>query len=133
MQLGVVRTMDWTTLKWRRWIGDSLAVGAIAAILVAGFRSVPPVTAVVVPYPHDLGQVSFAVAGDVIPHQAVREAAAADGPDEAGWQALFSDVSDVFKGVDFGFVNLETPVAPKPLEGNQAVHVRRAGGAAGGV
>ena len=71
-------TMDWTALKGGRRIGDLLAVGAIAALLAAGFRSVP-VTAVVAPYPHDLAQVSFAVAGDVIPHEAVREAAAAEG------------------------------------------------------
>jgi hypothetical protein len=35
--------------------------------------------AVVVPYPHELAQVSFAVAGDVIPHEPVRAAAAAAG------------------------------------------------------
>jgi hypothetical protein len=55
----------------------------------------------------------------VIPHQAVREAAAADGPDEAGWQALFGDVSDVFHGADFGFVNMETPVAPAHSKGSK--------------
>ena len=102
----------------RRPITDLLAVGAIGAILLAGIRSVP-VAAVVVPYPHDLGQVSFAVAGDVIPHQAVREAAAAGGPDAEGWAALFSDVSDVFQGADFGFVNMETPVAPAHSKGSK--------------
>jgi poly-gamma-glutamate synthesis protein (capsule biosynthesis protein) len=115
--------MVWTALKGGRLrsgrlIGDLLAVGAIAAILVAGYRTLP-VAAVVVPYPHDLGQASFAVAGDVIPHQAVREAAASAGPDEAGWQALFSDVSDVFKSANFGFVNLETPVAPAHSKGSK--------------
>jgi poly-gamma-glutamate synthesis protein (capsule biosynthesis protein) len=105
-------------VKGWRWIGGSLAVVAVAATLVAGCRSAR-VSAVVVPYPHELGQVSFAVAGDVIPHQAVREAAAADGPDEAGWQALFSDVGDVFKGADFGFVNMETPVAPEHSKGTK--------------
>lgn len=74
----------------------------------------------VAPYPHELAQVSFAVAGDVIPHQAVREAAAAAGPGEQGWEALFSDVADVFRGVDFGFVNLETPVAPDHSRGTKA-------------
>jgi poly-gamma-glutamate synthesis protein (capsule biosynthesis protein) len=98
---------------------DLLAVAAITSILAVGLRSIPPVTAVAVPYPHDLGQVSFAVAGDVIPHQAVREAAAAEGTDEAGWQALFSDVSDVFKDTDFGFVNMETPVAPAHSKGTK--------------
>jgi len=122
--------MDWTTLDsqlglrgraaafLRRRLGDWVAMGAIAAILAAGYRSIP-VAAVVVPYPHDLGQVSFAVAGDVIPHQAVREAAAAEGADEAGWQGLFSDVSDVFHGADFGFVNMETPAAPAHSKGSK--------------
>ncbi|MGC1462167.1 MAG: CapA family protein [Terracidiphilus sp.] len=107
-------TVTFRRMRWR-WICDLLAMGAM---LVAGCGSAP-VTAVVVPYPHDLGQVSFAVAGDVIPHQAVREAAAADGADEAGWQGLFGDVSDVFKGADFGFVNMETPVAPKNSKGTK--------------
>jgi poly-gamma-glutamate capsule biosynthesis protein CapA/YwtB (metallophosphatase superfamily) len=119
LQRGTVKRMDWTALKGGRRIGDLLAVGAIAALLAAGFRSVP-VTAVVAPYPHDVAQVSFAVAGDVIPHQAVREAAAAEGADEAGWQALFSDVADVFEGADFGFVNMETPVAPEHSKGTKA-------------
>ena len=110
--------MVWAVQKGRRLIGDLLAVGVIAAILLAGYRSIP-VAAVVVPYPHDLGQASFAVAGDVIPHQAVREAAASAGPDEAGWQALFSDVSDVFKTANFGFVNVETPVAPAHSNGSK--------------
>jgi poly-gamma-glutamate capsule biosynthesis protein CapA/YwtB (metallophosphatase superfamily) len=130
---GLVRMMGWTTQdsrleliarliaflrKGRRPIVDLLALGAIAAILFAGFRSIP-VAAVVVPYPHDLGQVSFAVAGDVIPHQAVREAAAAGGADEPGWEALFSDVSDVFEKADFGFANMETPVAPAHSKGSK--------------
>jgi poly-gamma-glutamate synthesis protein (capsule biosynthesis protein) len=102
----------------QRPIIDLFALGAIAAILFAGFRSIP-VAAVDVPYPHDLGQASFAVAGDVIPHQAVREAAAAGGADEPGWQALFSDVSDVFAKADFGFVNMETPVAPAHSKGSK--------------
>jgi poly-gamma-glutamate synthesis protein (capsule biosynthesis protein) len=97
---------------------DLLALMAIGAILWAGLRSIP-VAAVVVPYPHDLGQVSFAVAGDVIPHQAVREAADAAGAGADGWAALFSHVSDVFHGADFGFVNLETPVAPAHSRGSK--------------
>ena len=42
--------------------------------------------------------MSFAVAGDVIPHEPVREAAAAAGTAMPGLGALFSDVSDVFHG-----------------------------------
>ena len=82
------------------------------------------VDAVVVPYPHDLAQVTFAVAGDVIPHEPVRAAAAAalaDGQarETEGWAALFSDVADVFHGADFGFVNMETPVAPEHSKGSK--------------
>lgn len=73
----------------------------------------------VVPYPHELARVSFAVAGDVIPHEAVRAAAAAEGPDVQGWTALFSDVTDVFQSADFGFVNMETPVAPNHSKGSK--------------
>jgi poly-gamma-glutamate synthesis protein (capsule biosynthesis protein) len=36
-----------------------------------------------------------------------------------GWTALFSDVADVFHGVDFGFVNMETPVAPAHSHGTK--------------
>src|SRR6266568_2034515 len=75
----------------------------------------PPVA----PYPHDLAQVSFAVAGDVIPHEPVRAAAAAAGEGTQGWGTLLSDVSDVFRGADFGFVNLETPVAPAHSHGSK--------------
>lgn len=73
----------------------------------------------VVPYPHELARVSFAVAGDVIPHEAVRAAAAAEGADAQGWTALFSDVGDVFHDADFGFVNMETPVAPNHSKGSK--------------
>jgi len=72
-----------------------------------------------VAYPHDIAQASFAAAGDVIPHQAVRSAAAAAGPGVQGWSALFSDVTDVFQSADFGFVNMETPVAPAHSHGSK--------------
>ena len=71
------------------------------------------------PYPHELAQVSFAIAGDVIPHEPVRAAAAAAGEGSAGWSALFADVADVFKSADFGFVNMETPVAPAHSHGSK--------------
>jgi poly-gamma-glutamate synthesis protein (capsule biosynthesis protein) len=75
--------------------------------------------AVFAPYPHELAKVSFAVAGDVIPHGAVRAAAAAKGDGAQGWGALFADVADVFHRADFGFVNLETPVAPQHSHGTR--------------
>jgi poly-gamma-glutamate synthesis protein (capsule biosynthesis protein) len=95
-----------------------LAVAAGGLVLLAGLPGSRS-AAVVVPYPHELAQVSFAVAGDVIPHEPVRAAAAAGGDGAAGWAALFSDVSDVFHGVDFGFVNMETPVAPAHSHGSK--------------
>jgi poly-gamma-glutamate capsule biosynthesis protein CapA/YwtB (metallophosphatase superfamily) len=93
---------------------------ATGATLLAVLRSGHTAAAVVTPYPHDLAQVNFTVAGDVIPHEAVRAAAAAAGDGEPGWAALFGDVTDVFEGTDFGFVNLETPVAPEHSHGTKA-------------
>ncbi len=100
-----------------------LALGAGAGVFFSGAHG-GRMAAVVAPYPHELAQVSFAVAGDVIPHEAVRAAAkaAADAGDPTntqGWGALLSDVSDVFKRADFGFVNLETPVAPAHSHGSK--------------
>jgi poly-gamma-glutamate synthesis protein (capsule biosynthesis protein) len=96
-------------------------------------------------YPKEISRITFAAAGDVIPHQAVVQAAAAqehaatavplgssvgskenatsrapaaNGHD--GWDALFREVADVFQGADFGFVNLETPVAPVHSRGTKA-------------
>jgi poly-gamma-glutamate synthesis protein (capsule biosynthesis protein) len=107
----------------RRWLlaggcAVLLAVAAMGAALLAGSHGGRR-AAVVVPYPHELAQVSFAVAGDVIPHEPVRAAAAAAGDGAVGWGALFSDVSDVFEKADFGFVNLETPVAPAHSRGSK--------------
>jgi poly-gamma-glutamate synthesis protein (capsule biosynthesis protein) len=100
-----------------------LLVVALAAILLSGFHG-RRLAALVAPYPHEVAQVSFAVAGDVIPHEAVRAAAGAavaagDPTNSQGWGALLSDVSDVFKRADFGFVNLETPVAPAHSHGSK--------------
>jgi len=95
-----------------------LVAAAFGADLLLGSHS-GRLAAVVASYPHELAQVSFAVAGDVIPHEPVRAAAEAAGSGAAGWGALFSDVSDVFKATDFGFVNLETPVAPAHSHGSK--------------
>jgi len=102
--------------RWRVATGG--AVLALAGVLAAGLHGGRP-AAVVVPYPHELAQVSFAVAGDVIPHEPVRAAAVAAGDGAQGWGSLFADVSDVFKRVDFGFVNMETPVAPAHSKGSK--------------
>src|SRR6202140_2186992 len=96
-------------------------------------------------YPHEISRITFAAAGDVIPHQAVAqsasilqnqataEAAKNPAPDQkdpatpppfanshAGWDTLFAPVADVFHQVDFAFVNLETPVAPAHSRGTKA-------------
>jgi len=105
--------------RWRTVFLIALGVAAGASTLTL-LRSSHGAAAVATPYPHDLAQVNFAVAGDVIPHEAGRAAAAAAGDGEPGWAALFSDVADVFEGTDFGFVNLETPVAPEHSHGTKA-------------
>jgi poly-gamma-glutamate synthesis protein (capsule biosynthesis protein) len=105
-------------LKHYRITGVAVVLVA-AAVLLAGFHGGRPAAGPVVPYPHQLAQVSFAVAGDVIPHEPVRAAAAAAGDGVQGWTALFSDVTDVFKKADFGFVNMETPVAPAHSRGSK--------------
>lgn len=73
-------------------------------------------------YPQEISRVTFAVAGDVIPHQPVVQAAkaAATQDNHDGWDVLFANVSDAFREADFGFVNLETPVAPKHSLGTRA-------------
>ncbi len=103
---------------WRLALG-TLALAVAGAALLTAFHTRRH-AAVVVPYPHELAQVSFAVAGDVIPHGPVRSSAEAAGDGEQGWAALFSDVADIFHGADFGFVNLETPVAPEHSRGSKA-------------
>jgi poly-gamma-glutamate synthesis protein (capsule biosynthesis protein) len=134
---GLERQMDWATERrrfgsgfgarlapglrshWRRaGLAVLLLASAIGAVLLTASHGTSP-AAIVAPYPHELAQVSFAVAGDVIPHEPVRAAAAAAGDGSQGWAALFSDVSDVFEKADFGFVNLETPVAPAHSHGSK--------------
>jgi hypothetical protein len=76
-------------------------------------------------YPRDTARVTFVAAGDVIPHQAVVQSATAhkqDGNNDGnhdGWDTLFSGVADLFQSADFGFVNLETPVAPAHSRGSK--------------
>ena len=116
-------TASGTLAKHWRWIVAAAAVVALGVALIPAVL-IPAIqgrqhAAVVAPYPHDLAQVTFAVAGDVIPHEAVKAAAAAAGDGEQGWAALFSDTADVFEGTDFGFVNLETPVAPENSHGTK--------------
>ncbi len=115
-------------LRTNRRTALAAAILLVLALLTAGtvfFGIAHPhkLAAFVAPYPHDLAQVTFAVGGDVIPHEAVRAAAAAAAPTDPthtdGWGALLSDVADVFEHADFGFVNLETPVAPAHSKGSK--------------
>jgi poly-gamma-glutamate capsule biosynthesis protein CapA/YwtB (metallophosphatase superfamily) len=128
MQLGAAhgtKTVVPVLRKHWRLIGFALllAVAASAALLLPAFHA-GRMAAFVAPYPHEIAQVRFAVAGDVIPHEPVRAAAAAaaangEAAETQGWGALFSDVRDVFQNADFGFVNLETPVAPAHSHGSK--------------
>jgi poly-gamma-glutamate capsule biosynthesis protein CapA/YwtB (metallophosphatase superfamily) len=104
--------------RWRMLAALCMCL-AVATVLLIAFRSVHNASAVVTPYPHELAHVSFAVAGDVIPHEPIRAEAKAAGDDAQGWAGLFSDVTDVFREADFGFVNMETPVAPEHSKGTK--------------
>ena len=102
----------------------SLAVMILLGVMVAasyftGFGTKLHRAVAVAPYPHELARVSFAVAGDVIPHEPVRAAAEAAGGGVEGWGSLLGDVKDVFEGVDVGFVYMETPVAPAHAKGSK--------------
>ena len=111
-----------------KYVYGAVAVIAIAVcsflLLIGRDRSVAAVSA---PYPHELAQVTFAAAGDVIPHDAVRAAAAAsasgDPTSTQGWGALLSDVSDVFKLGRFRIRQHGNARRPEPFQGLQAVHV----------
>ncbi|HEX4003249.1 MAG TPA: CapA family protein [Candidatus Acidoferrales bacterium] len=116
-------TIEFTTGR-RQALRISALVFSFAAVLAAAFFVTRGRALAKSPtaYPQEISRVTFAVAGDVIPHQAVVEAAAAVAtPDNHdGWDALFANVSDAFRDADFGFVNLETPVAPKHSLGTKA-------------
>ena len=110
-----------------------------------------------VSYPKEISRITFVAAGDVIPHVPVVQAAAAQSQAAAellkasppepregsaaqtspadnhgGWDFLFANVADVFRQADFGFVNLETPVAPahsrgsKPFQFDAPIHLLEA-------
>ena len=128
------------------WIAVlSLAACLLAVSIGKWSRHEPLVNAAAVSYPREIARINFAAAGDVIPHQAVTQAAAAqsqiyppgsttsdpstgkDGAgsseatagNHAGWDGLFAGVADVFRQADYGFVNLETPVAPMHSKGSK--------------
>jgi poly-gamma-glutamate capsule biosynthesis protein CapA/YwtB (metallophosphatase superfamily) len=118
-----------------------IAAGLLLTALLAAalFRSAQNQTSVSasanVTFPKEISRITFVAAGDVIPHAPVVQAAAAAAqnqnaaPDpgnapsrpagDGGWDALFANVADVFRQADFGFVNLETPVAPAHSRGSK--------------
>src|SRR6266581_7982712 len=141
-------------IMWDRILARKRAVeaGAIVVLLLlfgAAFfkweRNRTPVSASVnVSYPQEISRITFAAAGDIIPHQTVVQSAAAQNLSTAethtqsssdlkensasqtpaagnhgGWDLLFANVADVFRQADFGFVNLETPVAPAHSRGSK--------------
>jgi hypothetical protein len=104
----------------------------------------PVKASVTVSYPKEISRITFVAAGDVIPHQPVVQSAAAQTQvvrephtesvtetkegdasqssavsNHGGWDLLFANVADVFRQADFGFVNLETPVAPSHSHGSK--------------
>jgi poly-gamma-glutamate synthesis protein (capsule biosynthesis protein) len=104
-------------------------VSLLVALLVSAWTVVArqgaaAATQVPATYPRETARVTFAIAGDVIPHQAVVQAAATHAKTDAsalrgGWDFLFAAVADVFRAADFGFANLETPVAPRCTRGSK--------------
>jgi poly-gamma-glutamate capsule biosynthesis protein CapA/YwtB (metallophosphatase superfamily) len=127
------------SLSHRNRINTALRFGAPALLLfftilsLAAWRQPSAVSAASAANPREISRVTFTVAGDVIPHQAVVQSATAQeqaakknaGPSETpadlhgGWDTLFSGVADAFRQADFGFVNLETPVAPVASRGSK--------------
>ncbi len=117
----------------------ALRAGALGLLLLPALLALPgwrqPLSAAEASAanPREISRVTFTVAGDVIPHQSVVQSASAQeqaakknsGPQDppadlhGGWDALFSGVADAFRQADFGFVNLETPVAPTASRGSK--------------
>jgi poly-gamma-glutamate synthesis protein (capsule biosynthesis protein) len=109
----------------RRWLtplalllGLTLGAGSAAFFCASHGK---PTHARAATYPREIARVTFTAAGDVIPHQAVVQSATAHKTDanHDGWDALFADTADLFQSADFGFVNLETPVAPAHSRGSK--------------
>ncbi len=99
-------------------LGLTLGAGS-AAIFCASHGK--PLHVFAAATPREIARVTFVAAGDVIPHQPVVQSAAARKADtnHDGWDALFADTADLFQSADFGFVNLETPVAPAHSHGSK--------------
>jgi poly-gamma-glutamate synthesis protein (capsule biosynthesis protein) len=106
------------------WLLAPLVVGVLfgsasVALICHLHGGIPKVHAS--PYPRETARVTFVAAGDVIPHQPVVESAKAHktADNHDGWDALFAATADLFQSADYGFVNLETPVAPAHSRGSK--------------
>jgi poly-gamma-glutamate synthesis protein (capsule biosynthesis protein) len=113
------------TLTRRYWLASATLIlgtllGGTAVVLVCSVRS-GEIHVFSATYPREIARVTFVAAGDVIPHQAVVQSATAHKGEgnHDGWDVLFADVADLFQSADYGFVNLETPVAPVHSHGSK--------------
>src|SRR5258706_13034980 len=142
------------SIIWDRSLPGKRTAGTGAAVLLLVFLTgaffkweqhrTPVKASVKVSYPQEISRITFAAAGDVIPHQSVAQSAAAqtqgvpetqketssESKDNAasqtpsagghgGWDLLFANVADVFRQADFGFAEFETPVAPSHSHGSK--------------
>jgi hypothetical protein len=118
---------------------DAMLASLLAAALAAAPAPPPPPlgpdrpadrSTRVQDHARELGRVTFAAAGDTLPHVSVKRAAeAADARDAQGrslnsdgFDALFAEVAPDLAGADFTLVNLETPVSPSGDAGNVEFH-----------
>ncbi len=97
-----------------------VVLGAAAVALFATFHN-GTTRVLSATWPRETARVTFVAAGDVIPHQPVVQSATAHKAEtnHDGWDALFADTADLFQSADYGFVNLETPVAPAHSRGSK--------------
>ena len=116
--------LNWSNLARRYWLTATalfigVCAGGISVALWCHLHGEPRVLSAT--YPREIARATFVAAGDVIPHQPVVQSAAAHKTDtnHDGWDTLFADVADLFQSADFGFVNLETPVAPAHSHGSK--------------
>ncbi len=94
------------------WLGISPRTAALAVMVLlalvlgtlylTGFPNKLRHAVAPAPYPHEQARITFAVGGDVIPHEPVRASAEAAGGGEQGWGSLLGGVDDVFKGLISG-------------------------------
>lgn len=100
-------SFPWPLLAALSW--SPLAKAQVAPTTLDGGTPQPP------PAPEELGSLTLAATGDIMMHEAVKQAAAANG-----FAALFAQVTRALQAADVAFGNLETPVAPNANRGTKA-------------